>query len=131
MTPPLHLQTKRFRADFPTERGNDDTTDHDVVVQEESLDIHEANTAIWQASEELTAFIGITRKPISKFDHRQIVKDYPRPNVDTMFTPRLDSYLPGLMGGLTGPDSEFKEVQDKIADVYRIILSIQDLRSLV
>ena len=32
----VFVQTKRFRADFPTERKNDDTADHDVVVQEES-----------------------------------------------------------------------------------------------
>ena len=38
-------------------------------------------------------------------------------NVDAVFTSRLDSYLPSLMCGLTGPDAEFKEVQDKILDI--------------
>jgi len=29
----------------------------------------------------------------------------------------LDSYLPGLMGGLTGPDAELREIQDKVLDI--------------
>ena len=33
--------------------------------------------------------------------------------MDAAFSPSLDSYLPGLMGGLTGPDAELREVQDK------------------
>ena len=31
--------------------------------------------------------------------------------------PRLDSYLPGLMGGLTGPEAQLREVQDRILDI--------------
>ena len=34
--------------------------------------------------------------------------------MDAAFTPRLDSHLPGLMGGLTGPDAELREIQDKV-----------------
>ena len=37
--------------------------------------------------------------------------------MDAAFTPRLDSYLPGLMGGLTGPDAELREIQDKVLDI--------------
>ena len=37
--------------------------------------------------------------------------------MDAAFTPCLDSYHPGLMGGLTGPDAELREVQDKILDI--------------
>ena len=46
-----------------------------------------------------------------------MIKEYPGPNVDAAFTPRLDSYLPGLMGGLTGPDAELREVQDMVLDI--------------
>ena len=115
------VQAKHFRPDFPSHReihsvAIDDSHD-DLIVQDESPDIVEANSARWQASEELSAFLGTTRKPLSKFDHRQMIKEYPRPNVDAAFIPRLDSYLPGLMGGLTGPDAELREVQDKILDI--------------
>ena len=114
------VQAKHFRPDVPSQREIDsvviDDPHNDFIVQDESPDIVEANSARWQASEELSAFLGTTRKPLSKFDHRQI-KEYPRPNVDAAFTPRLDSYLPGLMGGLTGPDAELREVQDKILDI--------------
>ena len=41
-----------------------------------------------------------------------MIKEYPRPNMDAAFTLCLDSYLPGLMGGLTGPDAELRKVQD-------------------
>ena len=83
------------------------------AVQEEHSDSMEASAARWQASEELSAFLGTTKKPLSRFDRRQIVKDYPRPNVDAAFTVRLDFYLAGLMGGLTGPDAELREIRNK------------------
>ena len=113
---------KHFRLDSPFHReiepaiNIDDTTD-ESAVQGDYSDSVEASAARWQASEELSTFLGTTRKPLSKFDRRQIVKDYPRPNVDAAFTPRLDSYLPGLMGGLTGPDAELREIQDKVLDI--------------
>ena len=37
--------------------------------------------------------------------------------MDAAFTPHLDSYLPGLMGGLTGPDAELREIQDKVLEM--------------
>ena len=85
---------KHFRHDSPFYRelepiNIDDTTD-ESAVQGEYSDSVEAS---------------------------QIVKDYPRPNVDAAFTPRLDSYLPSLMGGLTGPDAELREIQDKVLDI--------------
>ena len=114
---------KHFRHDIPFHRdieptciNIDDTTD-ESAVQGEYSDCTEASAARWQASEELSTFLGTTRKPLSKFDRRQIVKDYPRPNVDAAFTPRLDSYLPGLMRGLTGLDAELREIQDKVLDI--------------
>ena len=87
----------------------------DIVVTFSSYG--RVNAARWQASEELSTFLGTTRTPLSKFDKRQIVKDYPRLNVDAVFTPRLDTYLPGLMGGLTGPDAELRYFQDKVLDI--------------
>ena len=77
---------KHFRLDSPFPReiepaiNIDDTTDESAVQGGYSESV-EASAATWQASEELATFRGTTREPLSKFDRRQIVKDYPRPNV--------------------------------------------------
>ena len=43
-----------------------------LAVLGEYSDSMEASAARWQASEELSTFLGTTRKPLSKFDRRQI-----------------------------------------------------------
>ena len=58
----------------------------------------------WQASEELTAFIGATRKPLLRFERRALVKTFPRPNIDETRTPTLDDYLKPMLQGLKSPD---------------------------
>ena len=64
---PTSVQTNHFRTDFPSQRENNDATLHDeVVVQEESLDIHEASSARCQASGEFAVFLRATRKPLSR-----------------------------------------------------------------
>ena len=93
----------------------DNVEEADADFRNES---YKASTARWQASEELTAFLDTTRKPLSKYDRRQIICEFPRPTVDSVFTPRLDSYLPGLMRGLTGPDNELKDIKDKVVDIF-------------
>jgi len=112
---------KHFRHDFPFHREivpiNIDDTTEESAFQGEYSDSMEASAARWQASEEFSTFLGATRKPLSKFDRRQIVKDNPRPNVDAVFTRHLDSYLPGPMDGLTGPDAEFRKIQDKVLNI--------------
>ena len=71
------VQAKHFKPDFPSQREIDsvviDDFRDDLIVQDESPDIVEANSARWQASEELSAFLGTTRKPLSKFDHCQMI----------------------------------------------------------
>ncbi|PFX28269.1 hypothetical protein AWC38_SpisGene6965 [Stylophora pistillata] len=113
---------KHFRHDSPFHweiepAVNIDDSTNESEVQGECSDSVEASAARWQASEELSTFLGTTRTPLSKSDKRQMVKDYPRPNLDAPFTPRLDSYLPGLMGGLTGPEAKLREIQDKVLDI--------------
>jgi len=74
---------KHFRHHSPLHRElkpiNIDDTTNESAVQGEYSDSVEASAARWQASEELSTFLSTTRKPLSKFDRRQIVKDYPRP----------------------------------------------------
>lgn len=94
-----------------------------MVELGESVDIPEANAASCQATGELAAFLKTTRKPLSKFYCRHIVKEFSRPNAEAVLTPRLDPYLPGLMGGLTGPDDEFKDIQDTMLEIMGLLLS--------
>ena len=89
---------KYFKRDFPFQREielgmNVDDATEDVAVQGESPDVIKATSARWQASKELSTFLGTTRKPLS------------RPNMDGAFTPSLGSYLPRIMGGLPGPNA--------------------------
>jgi len=44
----------------------------------------------WEASDVLSALL-------SAFERRAIVKDFPPPNVECVFTPNLDSYLGNLV----------------------------------
>ena len=37
--------------------------------------------------------------------------------MDAAFTSHLDSYLLSLMGGLTSPHAELREIQDKVLDI--------------
>ena len=65
---------KHFRHDLPFHWeiepiNTGDTTDESAVPGEYS-DSMEASAARWQASEELSTFLGATRKPLSKFDKR-------------------------------------------------------------
>ena len=53
----------------------------------------------WDASEELSSFLDVlfTDKPLSVYDQKQIMKEFPRPNVESVFTPVLDDYLASLL----------------------------------
>ena len=63
------VQARHFKPDFPSQREIDsvviDDCHNDLIVQDESPDSIEVNSARWQASEELSAFLGTTRKPPS------------------------------------------------------------------
>ncbi len=58
----------------------------------------------WEASEELTQFLGTASKHLNKFERRSLVNAYPRPNVDDIYTPSLDEYLKPFIQGVSAPD---------------------------
>ena len=58
----------------------------------------------WQASEELSSFLSTLHKPLSAFERRAITRKYPRPDVNSVYTPILDSYLPSLLPGIKTVD---------------------------
>ena len=73
----------------------------------------------WDASEELSSFLDVVfaDKPLSVYDHKQIPKEFPRPNVELVFTPVLDDYLGSLVTGAKGVDKEAKKLQDQLLDI--------------
>ena len=73
----------------------------------------------WDASEELSSFLDIVfaDNPLSVYDREQITKEFPRPNVESVFTPILDDYLDSLVTGAKGVDKEAKKHQDQLLDI--------------
>lgn len=77
----------------------------------------------WEASEELSSFLDVmfADKPLSVYDRKQITKDFPRPNVESVFTPALDDYLGPLVTGAKGVDKEAKKFQDQLLDIVGLV----------
>lgn len=73
----------------------------------------------WEASEELSSFLDVmfAGKPLSVYDRKQITKDFPLPNVESVFTPVLDDYLSSFVTGAKGVDKEAKKFQDQFLDI--------------
>ena len=71
------------------------------------------------ASKELSSFVDIVfaDKPRSVYDRKQITKEFPRPNVESVFTPVLDDYLGSVVTGSKGVDKEPKKHQDQLLDI--------------
>ena len=70
-------------------------------------------------SKELSNFLDVlfADKPLSLYDRKQITKEFPRPNVESVFTPVLDHYLGSLVTGRKGVDKEAKKLQDQLLDI--------------
>lgn len=73
----------------------------------------------WDASEELPSFLDVlfADKLPSVYDRKQITKEFPRPNVESAFTPVLDDYLGSLVSGAKGVDKDAKKHQDQLLDI--------------
>ena len=80
----------------------------------------------WEASEELTEFLGTSAKRLSRFERRSLVKFYPRPNVDSVYTPALDEYLKPFIQGVSAPDKPLKELQDNILDIFGLLSTVYE-----
>ena len=72
--------------------------------------------ARWQASEQLSAFLGTLHKPLSAFERKANTRKYSRPDVDCVYTPTLDNYLPSLLPGVNSVDKDNKFLQDLVLD---------------
>ena len=87
---------------------------NESFVDEE--DEHAQSPSRWQASEDLSSFLDTTRKPLSPFERKNICRKYPRPDVDSAYTPNLDDYLTSLVPGVKAVDKQNKFLQDRLLD---------------
>ena len=73
----------------------------------------------WDASEELSRFLDVlvADKPLSMHGRKRITKEFARPNVESVFTQVLDTYLGSLVTGAKGVDKEGKKHQDQLLDI--------------
>ena len=55
---------------------------------------------------------------MNKFERRALVRSYPRPDVDAVYTPSMDDYLKPLIPGIMAPDKPLKDLQDNILDTF-------------
>ena len=56
-------------------------------------------------------------KPLSGNDRKQIAKDFPRPNVQSVFTPVLDDYFGSLVTGAKGMEKKQRKLQDQLLHI--------------
>ena len=87
---------------------------NESFVDEE--DEHAQSASRWQASEDLSSFLDTTRKPLSLFERKTICGKYPRPDVDSAYTPKLDDYLTSLVPGVKTVDKQNTFLQDRLLD---------------
>ena len=95
-----------------------DSNDQHEYEPPDDDDILESSSQRWQASEELSALLNVCfGKALSGFDKRQIVRSCPRPDVDCVYTPVLDKFLPDLVPKCKAEDKVLRKTQDLLLDV--------------
>ena len=72
----------------------------------------------WEASEELSTFLGTTNKRMNKFERKALVRSYLRPDVDPVYTPDMGEFLKPFVQGIIAPDKPLIDVQDNILDLF-------------
>lgn len=55
---------------------------------------------------------------MNKFERKTLVKAYPRPNVDAIYTPAVDDYLKPFIQGIMAPDKPLKDLLDNILAMF-------------
>ena len=76
-----------------------DDNDHEEVTDTEAYASDDITSAArWSASEELSSFLElVARKPLTNFERKTMCREYPRPNVDAVYTPELDDYIAAVV----------------------------------
>ena len=100
----------------------------DAVEAED--DLIESSSQRWPASERTSALLNVCFvKSISGFDKRQIVRSCPRPDVDCVYTPTLDKFLPDLIPKCKAEDKALRKSQDLLSDLAGPLAMIYELVS--
>ena len=119
-----HTSRKRLHLDLNGSENADTFADADQYNYEHDGSLNTSSS--WEASEELDALLGNTLKPMPRFDHRTIIREFPRPLSDAAFTPMLDSYLPAMISGAKVTDNNLRDMQDKVLDVLGPLCTIYE-----
>ena len=85
-------------------------------TEEDDEDDELCHSARWQASEQLSEFLGTLHKPLSVFERKAFTRKYPRPDLDCVYTPSLDSYLPSLLPGAKTVEKDITFLQERVLD---------------
>ena len=85
---------------------------HEEDLQEDIC----SSASCWQASEDLSAFIETFRKPLQPFERKALCRKFPRPDVNTAYTPMLAEYTSSLIPGIKQADKDGKFLHDRILD---------------
>ena len=109
-----HLHAKKPRGPLTLESSAQENEVDSTAFDEEFA----SPNSRWEASDELSTFLGTTNKRMNKFERRSLVRYYPRPDVDTVYTPSMDDYLKPLIPGIMAPDKPLKDLQDNILDTF-------------
>ena len=109
-----HVPAKRVRS------SDDVNFDDDVNYELEELDTENilSPNSRWEASATLSQFLETAVKRLNKFERKTLVKTYPRPNVDVVYTSAMDEYLKPFIHGVAAPDKPHKDLQDSVLDVF-------------
>ena len=93
--------------------------DHEDALNTEPLASDDSTSAArWVASKELSSFLElVARKPLTKFQRKTMCHEYPRPNVDAVYTPELDDYIAALVQGAKAIDKDNRFLQDEVLDI--------------
>ena len=106
------INAEEFEPPAPAKKAN-------LSESTEFSDLNEDSPGRWEASEELSSLLNVLfiDKTLSTYERKQITKEFPRPNIEAVYTPVLDNYLSSLIAGAKGVDKEPKRLQDQILDV--------------
>ena len=80
----------------------------------------------WEAREELSTFLNTASKRLNRFERRSLLKTFPHPDVNCIYTPSLDQYLKPFVQGVAAPDKPLKELQDKVLDILGPLSTIYE-----
>ena len=114
---------KKWDVSNPGTLGSDDhSIDHEDALDTEPLTSDDSTSPVrWVASKEFSSFLElVARKPLTNIEKKTLCREYPRPNVDAVYTPELGDYIAALVQGA-------KATKEKAASCKTRSLTSQDL----